>query len=136
MDEIKFRTPLQLMNDAQKEWFATAIISMVLADGNVSQGEVSMLMRSISFVKDPRVSDSLKKFIHHSTPPTLSIFKGWDKEPKNRARMMLDLLDVAIADRDISDTERDQFQQIGKLLGFPPSKVTELIQMGEASIES
>jgi hypothetical protein len=61
---------------------------------------------------------------------------GWEDKLKNRALMMLDLMDVAIADRDFSPKERDQFLLIGKVLGFPRPKVEELIAMGEKATES
>ena len=135
MADLKFRTPLNLMNKDQKSWFATAMVAMVLADGTVTKEEAETLMISISFVQDDRLLETLKKYVRHQTAPTLGTFKGWDKEVKYRAMMMLDLMAVAIADRDLSDTERDQFLQIGKLLGIPAAKVMELIEIGEKSIE-
>ena len=44
---LTFRTPIAKMNDQQREWFASAMIAMILSDGNVSQGEVESLMQAI-----------------------------------------------------------------------------------------
>jgi uncharacterized tellurite resistance protein B-like protein len=130
-----FKTPIKLMNDAQREWFATALVAMILADGNVSKGEVEMLLQSISFVKNPQAVERLKKFVQYQTLPTLSPFHGWEKEVKYRAVMLVDLMSVAIADRDFSPKEREQFHQIGKTLGFTAEKVDELAAMGDRFIE-
>jgi len=124
------------MNDHQREWFATAMVSMVLADGNVTQGEAQSLMQSIAFVRNAQLVETLKKYIAYQTVPNLTAFVGWEDKLKNRALMMLDLMDVAIADRDFSPKERDQFLLIGKVLGFPRPKVEELIAMGEKATES
>ena len=126
--------PIAAMNDHQREWFATAMVSMVLADGNVTQGEAQSLMQSIAFIRNPQLVESLKKFIAYQTVPNLTAFVGWEDKPKNRALMLLDLMHVAIADRDFSPKERDQFHFIGKLLGFPRTKVEELITLGTHAI--
>lgn len=131
-----FRTPLAAMSEDQKAWFATAIVSMVLADGSVTRGEVESMVQSIGFVRDEQVVSKLKKYIQFQTKPDLGVFHGWEKQVKNRAMMLLDLMDVAIADRELSPKEREQFMHVGKLLGFPRAKVEELMQMGEKSIES
>jgi len=104
---------------------------MVLADGNIAQGEAKSLMQSLSFVRNAQLVESLKKYIAFQTMPTLTAFAGWENKLKNRALMMLDLMEVAIADRDFSPKEREQFLVIGKLLGFPRPKVEELIAMRE-----
>lgn len=125
-----FRSPVQTMTEAQREWFATAMVSMVLADGNVSQGEVERLLQSISFVRSPQVVERLKKYVHFQSVPVLAPFQGWEKDMKGRALLMIDLMEVAIADRNFSPKEREQFLHIGRMLGFPSAKVEELITLG------
>lgn len=131
----QFRTPVAAMTPQQKEWFATAMVTMVLADGNVTREEVDSLLGSISFVKNDQVVANLKKFVQYQTLPQLPAFVGWDKQVRHRACIMLDLMEVAIADRDFSAKEKEQFIHIGRLLGFPPSKVEELIAMGHKAME-
>jgi len=126
-----FRTPIKIMDKSQKEWFATAMVSMVLADGSVSQGEVNLLMESISFVREQDSVERLKKFIQFQTAPPLGNFIGWEKEWKYRAAMMLDLIGVAVADREFSREEKDKFYEIGAILGFPKTKIDELVNMGD-----
>jgi uncharacterized tellurite resistance protein B-like protein len=124
------------MNETQREWFATAMVAMVLSDGSVSQGEVEKLLQSISFVHNPQVVERLKKYVHFQSVPTLAPFQGWEKDLKARALLMIDLMEVAIADKDFSAKEREQFQQIGRMLGFPNGKVEELIALGGKFIDN
>ena len=126
----KFRTPVAAMSENQREWFGMALVAMVIADGNVSQEETETLVQSIAFIKNPQLVESLKKYITHQTVPHMTAFVGWETQLKNRAFMMLDLMDVAIADRDFSPNEKQQFLNIGNLLGIPKHKVEELIEMG------
>ncbi|MDH4247088.1 MAG: hypothetical protein OEW39_04655, partial [Deltaproteobacteria bacterium] len=86
-------------------------------------------------VKNEALIETLKKYIHYQTAPTLTAFAGWEKEVKHRAYMMLDLMDVAISDRDFSPKEKAQFMFIGKLLGFPGPKVEELIALGDKNLK-
>ena len=125
-----FRTPIHLMDAAQKEWFATVMVAMVLADGSITQAEVDHLMQSISFVGDPETINRLKKFLQYQTPPPIPVFPGWEKELRNRAAILLDLIQVAVSDKDFSEGEKKKFYEIGNLLGFPRHKIDELIAMG------
>src|SRR5579863_63871 len=110
------RTPIAKMTELQREWFASAMIAMILADGSVSKDEVESLLQAISFVKHPHAVDRLKKYIHAQAPPTLTPFHGWDHAPRSRALMLVDLMSVAIADRNFSPKEREQFHHIGEML--------------------
>jgi len=130
------RSAVQTMNDSQREWFAMAMISMVLSDGSVSQAETAHLLESIAFVRNPQAVERLKKYIQFQAVPVLAPFVGWERDLKSRALLMLDLMESAIVDRDFSAKERHQFHHIGAMLGFPPGKVEELIAMGERSLEN
>ena len=130
-----FRTPIQQMDSRQKEWFATAMVAMVLADGSIDQHEVDSLMKSIAFLDDPVTIERLKKFLQHQTPPPIPAFSGWEKELRFRAAILLDLIQVAVADRDFSQGEKEKFYGIGNLLGFPRNKIDELIAMGNKFME-
>jgi uncharacterized tellurite resistance protein B-like protein len=132
---LSLRTPVAKMTDQQREWFASAMVSMILADGSVTKDEVESLMQAIHFVKNPQAVERLKKFIHFQAPPNLTPFHGWEHEPKSRAMILVDLMSVAIADRNFSEKERDQFHRIGTLLGFPNQRVDELIHMGDQALE-
>lgn len=126
---VSFRTAVHSMDDRQKEWFATAMVAMVMADGTVTEGEVESLLQSVSFVKETEAVERLKKYIQFNTPPPLPAFSGWEKEIKKKAAILLDLIQVAISDRDFSSEEKEKFYEIGKVLGFPRQKIDELVKL-------
>jgi tellurite resistance protein len=45
--------------------------------------------------------------------------------------MLIDLINVAIADRSFSPKEREQFHRIGPLLGFPDARADESIHTAD-----
>jgi S-methylmethionine-dependent homocysteine/selenocysteine methylase len=59
------RTPVAKMSEPQLEWFATAMVSMILADGSVSSDEAEALLQAISSVKDPQAVERLMKNVHY-----------------------------------------------------------------------
>jgi uncharacterized tellurite resistance protein B-like protein len=122
------------MDAHQKEWFATAMVSMILADGDVSEGEVDSLMTTFTVICDDESAGRLRKFLQYKTMPDLSAFSGWSKNPKARALMLIDLMETAISDRSFSPKEREQFVRIGKLLGFSYQQVEQFISMGDKAI--
>ena len=132
----KFKTPVAAMDDRQKEWFATAMVSIILADGDVSAGEVDSLLTSFHVICKPDASARLKKFLQYKTMPDLTAFSGWAKNPRAKALILIDLMETAISDRDFSAKEREQFYRIGKLLGFPQDQVDQFIRLGDKAIAS
>jgi uncharacterized tellurite resistance protein B-like protein len=131
---IKFKTPIDSMDARQKEWFATAMVSMILADGDVSEGEVDSLMGTFSVICNPDGAARLKKFLQYKTMPDLTAFSGWSKNPKAKALILIDLMETAISDRSFSPKEREQFHRIGKLLGFAAAQVEQFINLGEKAV--
>ena len=55
-----FKAPIKAMDEKQKEWFATAMVSMVLADGDVAPSEVASLTISLSFIESNEATERLK----------------------------------------------------------------------------
>ena len=113
-----------------------AMVAMVLADGDVDESEVKSLLGSISFIKSPETQARLKKYLQHKTMPVLNAFVGWDNKPKARALLLIDLLEVAIADRDLSPKERDQFRHIGDVLGFQRAQLDHFLETGTQAMHN
>ena len=128
-----FKAPIKAMDEKQKEWFATAMVSMVLADGDVAPSEVELPTNSLSFIESNEATERLKKYLHHMTMPNLTAFSGWGNKPK--ALLMIDLLEVAIADRDLSPKEQEQFERKGKLLGFDHFQAQRFLNMGTQAMQ-
>lgn len=126
--EVDFKTKISSLNPRQREWFATATVAMMLADGNIDRGEMDFILRMIQTVKDEVVVDRLKKFIQFRTMPPLGAPAGIDR--KLGMSMVIDLIRVAVADSDFDAKEKEMILDIGKNLGFSEAEMDQLIMYG------
>ena len=65
--EIDFKTKISILSDRQRDWFATAMVAMVLADGDIDRAEVDFLLKVTTLIKDEAAKDRIKKFIQFKT---------------------------------------------------------------------
>ena len=126
--DIEFKTKISALNERQRTWFATAMVAMILADGDIDRSEVDFIVKLISLVKDPAVSERLKKFIQFKTMPPLGSPVGIDR--KLGMSMVIDLIRIAVADNDFAAAEKAMVQDIGKNLGFSEEELNKLVMFG------
>ena len=50
--DIDFKTKISELTPQQRAWFATAMVAMVLADGNIDQAEVGFIVKITTIIKD------------------------------------------------------------------------------------
>ncbi|MBI3993556.1 MAG: hypothetical protein HY342_09795 [Candidatus Lambdaproteobacteria bacterium] len=126
--DIEFKTKITALNERQRTWFATAMVAMILADGDIDRSEVDFIVKLIGLVKDPAVSERLKKFIQFKTMPPLGSPVGIDR--KLGMSMVIDLIRIAVADNDFAASEKAMIQDIGKNLGFNEDELNKLVLFG------
>ncbi len=126
--EIDFKTKISALNPRQREWFATAMVGMMLADGNIDRSEMDFVLKLIQLVQDPEIIGRLKKFIQFQTMPPLGSPVGINR--KLGMTMILDLIRIAVADQDFDKKEKEMIQVVGKNLGFNPQEVDQLVLYG------
>lgn len=126
--DIDFKTKISELKSHQRTWFATAMVAMVLADGNIDQAEVGFIMKLTSIIKDDTTVERLKKFIQFQTTPPLGNPTGIDK--KIGMSMIIDLIRIAVSDQDFAPTEKELIEKIGKGLGFSSEEVDKLVLYG------
>ena len=126
--DVDFKTKVSQLNPRAMEWFATAMVGMVLADGDIYSSEMDFMLKMIQLVPDPIVVDRLKKFIQFKTVPPLG--KPVGIERKVGMAMIIDLIRVAVADNDFDKKEKEMVADIGKNLGFRDEEVDKLVLYG------
>lgn len=126
--EIEFKTKLSSLNARQRIWFATAMVAMILADGDIDRAEVDFIVRIIGLVDDEAVSERLKKFLQFKTVPPLGQPAGIDR--KLGMSMIIDLIRIAVSDNDFAKSEKAMIQEVGKGLGFSGEEVDKLVMYG------
>ena len=126
--DVDFKTKISGLDPKAREWFATAMVGMVLADGDIDRSEMDFLLKMIQLVPDPAVVDRLKKFIQFKTAPPLG--KPVGIERKEGMSMIIDLIRVAVADKDFDKKEKALVAEIGHSLGFRDEEVDKLVLYG------
>jgi uncharacterized tellurite resistance protein B-like protein len=126
--DVDFKTKISELKTPQRTWFATALVAMVLADGNIDRSEVDFIMRLTTLVKDDGTMERLKKFIQFQTIPPLGTPAGIDK--KIGMTMIIDLIRIAVADKDFAPAEKDMIDKIGKSMGFSREELDKLVLYG------
>ncbi|MDH4225112.1 MAG: hypothetical protein OEW12_05655 [Deltaproteobacteria bacterium] len=126
--DIDFKTPISRLNNPQRIWFATALTAMILADGDIARQEAEFLVKVLAIVRDNQEVDRLKKFIQYKTVPTLSKPIGIDR--KLGMAILVDLVRIAVSDKDFADKEEKMIRFVGENLGFTNSEVDTLVAYG------
>lgn len=126
--DIDFKTKISDLKTTQRTWFATAMVAMVLADGEIDRSEVDFIVKLASLVKEDATVERLKKFIQYKTIPPLG--KPPDIDKKVGMGMVLDLVRIAVADQDFAPAEKTMIEEIGKSMGFSREEVDKLVMYG------
>ena len=126
--EVDFKTKISELKPLHRTWFATAMVAMVLADGSIDRSEVEFIVKLTSLVKDDGTVERLKKFIQFQTVPPLGSPAGIDK--KTAMTMILDLIRIAVSDKDFAPAEKDMIEKIGRSMGFSREELDKLVMYG------
>ena len=126
--DIDFKTKISELNPKSRDWFVTALVAMILADGNIDRAEVDFLVKATSLVKEDAEKERLKKFIQFKTVPPLGAPVGIER--KIAMTMIIDLIRVAVADKDFAATEKEMIRKIGQSLAFAPDEIDKLVMYG------
>ena len=126
--EIDFKTKISELNPKQRGWFATALVSMILADGNIDRAEVEFILKIVALVKDETLVERLKKFIQFKTMPPLGSPPPVDR--KIAMTMVLDLVRIAVSDMNFAPKEKEHFNKIGRSMGFSDEELNKLVMYG------
>jgi uncharacterized tellurite resistance protein B-like protein len=126
--DIDFKTKISTLNPRQRAWFATAMVAMILADGNIDRAEVEFIVKIVALVKDDTMVERLKKFIQFKTTPPLGPPPELDR--KLAMSMVLDLVRIAVSDMNFAPPEKDMINKIGRSMGFSEEELNKLIMYG------
>ena len=126
--DIDFKTKISDLKSHQRNWFATAMVAMILADGNIDRAEVEYVVKLTSIIKDDGTVERLKKFIQYQTIPPLGTPAGIDK--KMGMSMIIDLIRIAVSDQDFAPAEKAMIEKIGKSMGFSREELDKLVMYG------
>jgi len=103
------------MSSTEKNWFASSIAGMIVADGHADQTELEFLKEAINFLDNKEEITQIMAIIKNGNLPELSPL---EIDPKQAFLMLKYLSQLMVADSDLSSKEIEFFLSTGRFLGF------------------
>ena len=103
------------MSSAEKNWFASSIAGMIVADGRADETELEFLKEAINFLDNKEEINQIMAIVKNGTLPELSPL---EIDSKQAFLILKYLAQLMVADSDLSSKEIEFFLLIGKFLGF------------------
>ncbi|PCI30503.1 MAG: hypothetical protein COB67_01600 [SAR324 cluster bacterium] len=100
---------------AAKVWSAKAIAGIIVADGIVTNAELTVLRESIGFLEDVSTINEIVELVKDRVKPELQVLKT---DRKIAAKILMSLAMVALTDNKLSASESQYFIYIAGKLGF------------------
>ena len=103
------------MSSVEKNWFASSIAGMIVADGRADQTELEFLKEAINFLDNKEEISQIMAIVKNGKPPELSPL---EIDSKQAFLMLKYLAQLMVADSDLSSKEIEYFLLTGRFLGF------------------
>ena len=123
---------LEHMSSAEKNWFASSIAGMIVADGRADETELEFLKDAINFLDNKEEINQIMAIVKNGTLPDLSPLKI---DSKQAFLMLKYLAQLMVADSDLSSKEIKFFLSTGKFLGFSDEILTKFWKSARSLLE-
>ncbi|MDH5560298.1 MAG: TerB family tellurite resistance protein [Deltaproteobacteria bacterium] len=114
-----------------KIWSAKAISGIIVADGKVTDAELSILRESISFLDDGDMVNEIVEMVKDRQKPQLEVLKT---DRKTASNILMALAVVTLTDDKLSPQEIQYFNYIAAKLGFETGFAKLVINWGREFI--
>ena len=120
------------MSSAEKNWFASSIAGMIVADGRADQTELEFLKEAINFLDNKDEISKIMAIVKSGTLPELSPL---EIDSKQAFLMLKYLAQLMVADSDLSSKEIEFFLLTGKFLGFSDEILSKFWKSARSLLE-
>ena len=120
------------MSSAEKNWFASSIAGMIVADGRADQTELEFLKEAINFLDNKDEISQIMAIVKSGTLPELSPL---EIDSKQAFLMLKYLAQLMVADSDLSSKEIEFFLVTGKFLGFSDEILSKFWKSARSLLE-
>jgi hypothetical protein len=115
-----------------KIWSAKAIAGIIVADGIVTNAELSILRESISFLEDTEIINEIVEMVKIREKPKLQVLKT---DRVTATKILISLAIVAFTDNKLNANEIEYFNYIAGKIGFEKSMAKKAMNWGREFIE-
>ena len=122
---------IELMAPEIKEWFAKAIVGMILADGRINKAEIEYLNNLIGFLDDQISVKNISQMLDDSQMPTLEPI---DLEANQALEIIKHLTVLAVVDEDLSNREVRFLKHVADRLGLPSTIPDRFLSLGKEKL--
>ncbi len=117
--------------EVAKIWSAKAIAGIIVADGVVTNAELSILRESISFLKDTDIINEIVEMVKIREKPKLRVLKT---DRSTATKILISLAVVALTDDKLNANEVDYFNYIAGKMGFEKKMAKSAMDWGREFI--
>lgn len=125
--------PLDSFTNEQKYWYASLVISAVLADKEIDVSETEFLKQVLTVIQDPNQKKRLMSYIAKKAQPPIEAPTNLSKEIL--AAIYVELILIMISDLDFAENEKEFLQSTGTLFKFDPKYIQKLFNWGKKGME-
>ena len=114
------------MSQFEKRWFARALCGMVLADDVIDQGEIGLMKRFITLIKDDAIRGEVNQIL------TMGIKVVLEKHPftqEQKINILFEVAAMSFADRSIDDAELVFLSYVGTQLDLTQNVIQEVTRL-------
>ncbi|MBT4263398.1 MAG: hypothetical protein HN945_11690 [Deltaproteobacteria bacterium] len=115
-----------------KIWSAKAIAGIIVADGVVTNAELSILRESISFLEDTEIINEIVEMVKIREKPKLQVLKT---DRVTATKILISLAIVAFTDDKLNANEIEYFNYIAGKMGFEKSMAKNAMDWGREFID-
>ncbi|MBU2513961.1 TerB family tellurite resistance protein [bacterium] len=107
---------IELMSPETKEWFAKAIVGMILADGRIDKAELEYLNNLIGFLERQDLVQSISNMLKNNQTPELEPLELVANEA---LEIVKHLTVMAVVDENLATREVEFLHHVANQLGLP-----------------
>jgi len=129
---VKDKT-IDLMEPATKEWFARAIVGMILADGRIDKAEIDYLKNMLGYLNEKSLDESILKMLQSKKMPVLEPLEIVANES---LEIVKHLTMIAVVDEDLASREVEFLSYVATQLGLPGEIANRFLSLAKKKIKS
>jgi hypothetical protein len=114
-----------------KVWSAKAIAGIIVADGVVTNAELSILRESISFLEDSETINEIVDMVKIREKPKLQVLKT---DRATATKILISLAVVTLTDNKLNASESEYFNYIAGKMGFEKKIAKNAVDWGREFI--
>ena len=123
---------IEQMASLTKEWFAKAIVGMILADGRIDKAELDYLNDLIGFLKEESLVETISDMLKRNEIPTLEPLEPVTNEA---LEIVKHLTIMAVVDEDLANREVRFLKYATDQLGLSPDIPERFLSLAKEKLK-